>query len=37
LDALSAKAEGLTQAEASKRKRLEQDGFNEIQEHEETL
>jgi len=35
LDALNAKAEGLTQAEAGKR--LEQDGFNEIQEHEETL
>ena len=35
LDVLNAKAEGLTQAEASKR--LEQDGFNEIQEHEEAL
>jgi len=35
LDALNAKAEGLTQAEAGKR--LEQDGYNEIQEHEETL
>ena len=35
LDALNTSTEGLTQAEASKR--LEQDGFNEIQEREETL
>ena len=35
LNALNAKAEGLTQAEAGKR--LEQEGYNEIQEHEETL
>ena len=35
LDALNASTEGLTQAEAGKR--LEQEGYNEIQEHEETL